>query len=398
MIGTLRKKYNLEFSQEKYNAFIQHIGTAHGHFPPFKIGETPVFFPKSFQEKLFEACDHVSDVIASPAFLEYSLKALLPERTVPNETKHTTFLVIDFGVCKDINGAFIPQLIEVQGFPSLYFYQHLLAKAFRKFFDIPENFSHLFHGLDETSYIELMKRVILGHHHPENVILLEIEPEKQPTAIDFIVTKATLGIEVLCITKVKKSGRELYYTNAAGKNIRIEKIYNRVIFDELLRRTDLNEREFFLTDDVDVEWVGHPNWFFRISKHTMPLIKSPYVPESTLLSDFSKWPEDLENYVLKPLYSFSGTGVKIHCTEADLNAIKYPDQYMLQRKVEYAPFVETLDDPAKCEVRMMMIWEPHEPRPKVVTNLVRLSKGEMIGVRYNKDKTWVGGSIGFFEK
>ena len=100
--------------------------------------------------------------------------------------------------------------------------------------------------------------------------------------------------------------------------------------------------------------------------------------------------------MLKPLYSFAGTGVIIHINRFDLDAIQDPENYILQRKVEYAPVVPTPDVPAKAEVRMMMLWERGAERPYLVNNLVRLSKGQMVGVRYNKDKVWVGGSVGFF--
>jgi hypothetical protein len=180
-----------------------------------------------------------------------------------------------------------------------------------------------------------------------------------------------------------------------GKKVGVEKIFNRVIFDELIKRDDL-KREFYFTEDANLEWVGHPNWFFRISKHTLPLLDSQYVPPSYFLSDLDEYPEDLHNYVLKPLYSFAGTGVIINLNRYDLESIQDPENYILQRKVEYAPVVETPTDPSKCEIRMLMIWEPGAARPRIVNNLARLSKGEMVGVRHNKNKDWVGGSVGFF--
>ena len=182
-----------------------------------------------------------------------------------------------------------------------------------------------------------------------------------------------------------------------GKKIGVEKIYNRVIFDELDKYTDL-KREFYFKDDVNVNWVGHPNWFFRISKYTLPFLDSKYVPDTQFLDKLKTIPDDLHNYVLKPLYSFAGSGVLINLTPDDLKNVQEPENYILQKKVNYAPVIETLSEPAKCEIRMLMIWEPDAPRPMIVSNLVRLSKGEMIGVRYNKDKDWVGSSIGFFEE
>ena len=118
----------------------------------------------------------------------------------------------------------------------------------------------------------------------------------------------------------------------------------------------------------------------------------------TFLKDLEQLPNDLENYVLKPLFSFSGSGVKINITPRDIDAIENKDNYLLQKKVSYASVIETLDIPAKCELRMLMLWEKGEARPKIINNLARLSKGSMIGVRYNKGKEWVGGSVGFIEE
>jgi hypothetical protein len=395
MITSLRQAYNEKFDPLKHQMLVDEIADTYGHRPPFRISETPIFIDRPLRDKLIQACEDIVDVIVRPDFKELSKSALLSGQVVPNETPHTTFLQMDFGLCSGKDGHITPQLIETQGFPSLYFFQEVVAQAYRKHFDIPSHFLHLFNGIDHDTYREKLREIIVGDHHPENVIILEVEPEKQVTAIDFFVAKKWLGIEAICVSKIIKEGRLLYYEKE-GRKIKVERIFNRVIFDELIRREDL-PRQFYLTEDVDVEWVGHPNWFFRISKHTLPLINSPYSPKAFLLSDLEKYPEDLQNYVLKPLYSFAGSGVIINLNRFDLDAIKDPENYILQRKVQYAPIIPTPDVPAKAEIRMMMLWERGAPRPYLVNNLVRLSKGEMVGVRYNKDKIWVGGSVAYFE-
>ena len=393
MISQLRQKFNASFTEENYTKFIDWVADQFQYRPPFRIAETPIFIPDKLRDQLIEACEEMVDVIAKPDFKELSERALLAGQTVPNETPHTTFLQFDFGICEDGEGGYIPQLIEAQGFPSLYFFQDFIADAYRQFFDIPDEMSHLFHGLDSANYLAKLKDIIVGDCPPEQVILLEVEPEKQTTAIDFIVAKRALGIEICCVSDIKKEGKDLFYIKE-GRKIQIRRIFNRVIFDELIKRDDL-KREFYLTKEANVEWVGHPNWFFRISKHTLPLLKSKYVPHSLYLNQVDQIPEDLHNYVLKPLYSFAGTGVIINLNKFDIESISDPENYILQRKVSYAPVIPTADDPAKLEVRMMLLWEKNAPRPYLVNNLVRLSKGEMVGVRYNKDKTWVGGSVGF---
>lgn len=398
MIAHIRSAYNASFTEEKYQAFLDEIYHATNHRPPFHIAETPVFIPKKLSDQLFQACEELVDVICRPDFKTLSKGALLPEYFVPGETEHSAFLCIDFGICRDEDGNISPQLIEIQGFPSLYFYQHLCANAYRKHFDIPSNLAHLFGGLTSETYHEKLRRVIVGNSNPENVVLIDIEPQKQNTQVDFWATGKALGIKVKCLSELKTEGRDVFYLNENGKRVPVERIYNRVIFDELIRRQDL-KREFYFQNEYNIRWVGHPHWFVRISKHTLPLFDSKFVPNSFYLNDLNSIPDDLSNYVLKPLYSFSGQGVIIHPTQKDIEAI--PDEqrsnYILQKKVAYAPLVETPDEPAKAEVRMMLVWEQNAPRPEIITNLVRLSKGEMVGVRYNMGKTWVGGSVGFFE-
>lgn len=400
MHPAIRKAFNAQLSNEKYVEFLAYLDAQFNYHIPFRIGESPVFVPKAMKDQLLEASQQIIDFIASDAFDPIAAKAQPPQLLVPHEDPHATMLAIDFGICEDGNGGLIPQLIELQGFPSLYCYESWISEQFRKFYTIPENFSPYFSGLNQEQYRKRLGDFLLGGHSTENVILLEIEPEKQGTAIDFILTKHFFGIESVCITKVEIEGRKLFYTNTSGKRVHIQRIYNRVIFDELVQRTDL-DLQFNLTQDVDVEWVCHPNWFFKISKFLMPFLNSKYVPESRLLSSFSTWPTDLENYVLKPLYSFSGAGVVFNVTPEDLAAVpteKY-DEFMLQRKVKYASAIEGNDGGhSKVEIRMLFLREPNKTTFEPVLNLTRLSKGDLIGVKYNKDKTWVGGTVCFFEQ
>lgn len=397
MISQLRSSFNAAFTQAKYDSFLNDLVERYHHRPLFNVAETPVFIPSALRDRLQAACDDVCALFLRPDFKALSEGALQPGQIVPRESEHSNFFVIDFGICRDEAGELIPLLVEAQGFPSLFCYQHVLAETYKRHFDtIPAHFTHLFNGLDSESYIDLLRRLIIGDSKPENVILLEIEPEKQTTAIDFYATRDMLGIPFVCLTKLKKEGRTLFYTDDNGRKIQVERIFNRIIFDDLAARKDLVS-EFHLTDEVDVHWVGHPNWFFRISKHTLPFFDSPYVPKSFFLDKLPSIPGDLENYVLKPLFSFAGMGVVVNPTRDDIEKIEDPGNYILQRKMHYEPVVPTLDDPAKVEIRMMMVWEDGAARPLLVNNLVRLSKGIMTGVRYNKDRTWVGGSIGFFE-
>lgn len=399
MIHKQRKLYNENFTDKKYQLFLEDIANVNNYVPKFKIAETPVFIPKELKSKLVAACNDIMQVINQPNFKELTNGAFFDEdRIVPNEDENSKFIQLDFGICKDGKGNLVPKLIELQGFPSLYFFQEMLGSMYRKHFGeaIPEQYSQHIDGMTPKDYVALLKQEIVGETNPNQVILLEIEPEKQATAIDFYATEKALGIKVLCISKLIKREKELFYIDDEKKEIKILKIYNRIIFDELDQRKDL-KTEFSFLDEVDVEWIGHPNWFYRISKYTMPLLKGDYVPKSYYLNKLDKIPEDLENYVLKPLYSFAGAGVEIHVTQKMIEAITNKSNYLLQEKVAYAPIIETMDVPAKCEVRMMLMHNSKTNKTEIVSNLIRISKGEMVGVKYNKDKTWVGGSTGFFE-
>jgi len=392
-----RKRYNQSFSEEKYKQLLNAVETDYPGQLDFRVAETPVFVPKDLKNKLIEACEEIIETIVSEDFKTKTDRAIPNGQHVPNENAHSSFLAIDFAVCKDEHGELTPQLIELQGFASLYGYQAYISEMFRKYFPVPDNFQYAFGTSDFDHYVENLKSLIVADENPEQVIILEIYPKKQKTRIDFVITEKLLGVKAICYTKLIKEGRQLFYEKN-GRKIQIRRIYNRLIFDDLENYPDL-ETSYHFTDDVDVTWVGHPNWFFRISKYTLPLLKSKYIPETKFVSDFQgKFPSDLENYVLKPLFSFAGTGVQLHVTNEMLAELPDPENYILQKKVIYEPVVQAPDGLVKCEIRMMYSWPDKDSRPALLTSLSRLSRGEMIGVRFNKDFTWVGGTACFFEK
>lgn len=398
MISSLRESFNSRFTPAKYQNLLQKIGSRYACAPAFRVAESPFFIPDILKQRLLDATNQLAAHICRPDLKQLTQGALYdPSVVVRGEDAHTTFLQMDFAVCLDEEGIPTPRLIEIQGFPSVYFFQYMVADAYKEAYNLPENLTCFFQpGMTSQDYIALMRSIIVGDSDPKHTILLEIEPEKQTTYIDMAATSAELGIPVLCVTQLRKNGRQLFYTDAAGEQIPVHRIYNRVIFDELFARTDLR-LEFSFTDDLDVKWVGHPKWFYRISKYLMPFLQTPYTPECIFLKDLKDLPAHLSEYVLKPLFSFAGSGVLVDLTPEDLQTIKDPQNYILQRKVEYAPVLEGIGEAVKVEIRMLMLWPDDAPAPFIVNNLVRLSKGKMIGVKYNKDKDWVGGSVGFFE-
>jgi hypothetical protein len=396
MNSKYRQLFNHNFTVEKYNAFIDDINADFDYHVTFRIGETPFFITNELKAQLLDGCQQVIDFIKRDDFKSLTDRALELNRKVPNEDQHTTFLAIDFGICEE-NGEIVPKLIEVQGFPSLFNFQYHLSQKFVSHYPFLSELTPFLNGLNPTSYLKLIEEVICNDFPKEHVILLEIEPEKQNTKIDFYYCHSDIGIPIVCVTELYQKGKQLFYKNEKGVEILVKRIYNRVIFDELDLRTDL-QLNFDFSSDIDVEWAGHPNWFFRISKFILPYLKGKYFIETTLLSDLKEIPNDLENYVLKPLFSFSGSGVIFHVKREDIDAVTEKDLYILQKKVHYKPIIESPDGLVKAEVRLLAVWKKDAPSPTLVTNLVRLSRGEMIGVKFNKDKDWVGGTVGMFEK
>lgn len=398
MVPSIRKHFNESFTIEKYHAYLEALNSRHPGAIEFRVAETPVFIDRAFKNKVLSACESIVDVITQFNFKTLSSHAIPEEVRVPNENEHTHFIAFDFGICLNENGDLEPQLIEMQGFPTLFAYQIWQDEVTRKYFEIPDGYSAYLNGFTAATYQQLLCDVILGTHKPENVILLEILPHQQKTKIDFYCTTDYVGIPVVCLTELVQEGRKLFYLKD-GKKIEVKRIYNRIIFDDLQQQSpEIQEKGKLLLADLDVEWAPHPNWFYRISKYTLPFIDHPYVPKTWFLNEIKELPADLENYVLKPLFSFAGQGVVIDVTKADIDKVKDPQNWILQRKVKYAEVIPTPDVPAKVEIRIFYFWKDGEPRPVATNNLARLSKGKMIGVRYNKDKEWVGGSLCYFEE
>lgn len=391
----LRAQFNSSFSKEKYDAYMKEIEALEPGALDFRNAETPVFVPKEFTRKMLDACEDIIDVIVAPNFKELTDRSIPAELNVPGEDAHPQCLVFDFGVCENDKGELEPQLIEMQGFPTLFAFQAYHSELTAKYANLHSDYSPYLNGYNKESYIQLLKDIFVGNHSPENVILLEIYPEKQKTRIDFYCTKKLLGINMVCLTELIAEGSKLYYMND-GVKTPVYRIYNRVIFDDLQQQEDLGDI-VDLSKPYDVEWVPHPNWFYRISKFTLPFIDNPYVPETFFLDEITQ-PVNLDEYVLKPLFSFAGMGVVIDVKQEDIDKIKDPENWILQKKVNYAPVIETMDEPAKAEIRLFYFWKEGWERPVGVHNLARLSKGKMIGTRYNKDKEWVGGAVAFFEQ
>ncbi|EDM37251.1 hypothetical protein PBAL39_05613 [Pedobacter sp. BAL39] len=394
MIPSERKSFNENFSSEKYQSFLKAIANGFQDIP-FRVAETPVFIPADLRQQLMDAGDELIRFIRQPEFKTLSQPAIPEQWKVPGENEHPHFLCFDFGITTDREGKMKPMLIELQGFPSLYNFQPHLARFYKEQFNLTEELSPFFGGFDEASYNAMLRELIIGKHEPHEVAMMDLDPLNQKTAIDFQLTSKLLGIPVLSITDIEKKGNRLFY-HRDGQSIQLKRIYNRVIFEEIDLETVFFEDSFDPRTRLDIEWITHPNWYYRISKYLMPFIKSDFVPETSFLNKLERIPEDLENYVLKPLFSFAGKGVLIDVTKADIEEIPDPEHWILQRKVDYAPLVQSPEGGVKVEVRLMYLW-PDGQEPALCVNVTRLSRGKMIGVAHNQNFNWVGGTVGLMK-
>jgi hypothetical protein len=396
MIRKFREAFNHSFTEALYAGFRKDLAAG---FPeiPFRVAETPVFIPAGLQKKLAEAGAEIIRLIRQPDFKALTERSIPADWQVPGENSHPHFLTFDFAVCRDMQGELEPKLIEMQGFPSLYGFQAHMAAQYKASYGLSAHLTPYFGDFYEESYTALLKKVIVGDYEPHEVALMDVDAPNQKTMIDFLITQKYLGIPILSLTDIFKESNALFYFAPNGEKIRLKRIYNRLIFDEVAGRPDIFEQGFDPREALDVEWITHPNWFYRVSKYTMPFLKSHFVPETHFLDQVKSIPPDLQHYVLKPLFSFAGMGVIIDVKLSDIQAIKDPENWILQRKVDYAPAVYSPEGGVKVEIRLMYLW-PKGGEPQLCINLARLSRGKMIGVRYNQDFNWVGGTVGLLER
>lgn len=396
MLPALRRAYNQSFTPQKYRDFLLALDRRCKTHVNFRVAETPCFFPKSLLEEMAEdGSELIDQLLQSREYRKQSARTIPPEYKVPNESERPMFLQVDFGLTRDAQGKIEPKLVELQAFPSLYAYQVALTEQYRESFNLDAGLGTFLSGLTFESYRRLLCRAILCDHAPENVILMEIDPQQQKTLPDFILTKELCGIETVNVLDLTKQGRKLYYQRH-GKQVEVERIYNRMIVDELMRKGV--RLPFDLRDELDVEWAGHPNWYFRISKFSIPFLQHECVPHTWFLHELPELPPDRENYLLKPLYSFAGIGIKFAPADDDIASIprERRHEYIIQERIAFEPVIETPHGPTQAEIRIMYIWLESNERPMPVLTLVRMGRGKMMGVDHNRNLEWVGGSAGFW--
>ncbi len=401
MLEPLRTDFNARFTPAKYQALLASLEQKTRSKIHFRISETPCFFPRELLDEMAEiGAELTHQLVGSPAYMQASAAAVPDKYRVPNDSAHPNFMTVDFGLVRDANGRLEPKIVELQAFPSIFGYQSVLVPAYIEAYQLDPDLRWLLGGLDEDSYWALLRKIILADQDPENVILAEIEPEHQKTLPDFHIYEDKLGIATVDIATLRKQGRQLFYRKE-GRSIPVHRIFNRAIVDELERKQiPLN---FDYRDDLDVHWAHHPNWYFRISKFSLPFLKHPAVPRTALLSDWfndrlaGSLPTERERILLKPLYSFAGRGIQFAPTNEDLASIPTQDRnlYLLQERLYFEPVIDTPHGRTQAEIRIMYLW-PDGGKLQPTANLVRMGRGLMMGVDHNKDQEWIGGSAGMF--
>jgi hypothetical protein len=419
MIASIRQKFNAAFTEEAYQNYLAFLNTPFPGALDFSVAETPIFIDKNFIEKLLATGDYVNQVIQSNSFKSITEPSLKNVPLFPNESALPQCIVMDFAIAINEHNELVPALIELQGFPSLFAYEILQDECIRKTYTIPEGYSPYLNGYTKERYMLHLETILNGtilfdtkenldtdkknvsdstKDTLKNTVLLEILPHQQKTRIDFYCTEKYFNIPIVCITEIFVEENHLFYERA-GKKIKIDRIYNRMVLDELKNQTkEIQDKGALLWSNLDIEWVSHPHHFFRISKFLLPFLKHTYIPKAQFLDQLTTMPTALDKYILKPLFSFAGQGVIIDISADDISNIKDPSSWILQEKVEYANCIETPTGQAKAELRLFYFWDESKQQYIATMNLTRLSKGKMIGVDYNKNKQWVGGSLAYFEK
>jgi hypothetical protein len=390
LIPSRRRQFNASYSPAKYARFLDLLEMRCGERAQFRHSETPVFLPAELVDRMAQyGREMVEQLLANPEYRSRSREAIPPAYRVPNEAPAPLFVQADFGLDQNLE----PKLVEIQGFPSLYAYQPVMAECYRDAYEIEgEMFPG---GITSAEYNGLLRKAIVGDHDPENVVLTEIDPWHQKTRHDFVITERLFGVRTVDITTLTKRGNRLFCgtglpTCDSGKLTPIHRIYNRCIVDELERKHI--QLPFDFRDDLNVEWAGHPNWFFRLSKFSLPYLDHPAVPRTQFLDSV----DHPEQYVLKPLFSFAGVGVIVGPTREQIDAIP-PERrrdYILQERVDFRPVIDTPFGPTKVEVRIMYIWSD---RLRTVNTIIRMGRGSQMGVDHNKGMAWVGASAAFIE-
>jgi hypothetical protein len=405
MIPNMRRAFNRQFQATSYLALLADLDRKSGTHVSFRVAETPCFLPGSLLDEMANAGAALTyQLLENPEYLAASLAAIPPEYRLSSKSAHPHFMTADFGFVRERDGSLHPRLVELQAFPSVYAFQSLLGDAYKEHFGLDARLNFYLGGHTEESFWKLFREVVVGDHDPAEVVLAEIQPEQQKTLPDFLLTSRRLGIPIVDITRVeatRSAGKTRLFYRENGEMRPIRRVYNRVIVDELIQKKV--ELPFGYREDLDVEWAGHPNWYFQISKFSIPYLKHAVVPDSVFLDEWfrgggsSRLHGDREQVLLKPLFSFAGKGIIFAPSDQELAQIPEARRrdYLMQERVNFVPVIETPHGMTQAEVRILYLWPEEASQMEPVLSLVRLGRGKMMGVDHNRDQEWVGASAAY---
>jgi hypothetical protein len=393
LIPEARAAFNHAVSPERQRLVMDRMRDRIGGEVPFRIAESPLFLPRPLLDEMGRASLEILAALQAHRDYRRVADAIIPrERLYPREDDHPLFVCFDYALAEDGDHV-VPRLTEFQGFPSLTAFQYYLSRDFRDVYALPDTLTFLGDGLADEGFRELFRAAVLGRHAPENVVLLDVSPWQQGTWPDFRLTeRLCAGIAVRCPSDLRRSGRGLVYEKD-GRALPVKRVFNRVIWSDLERLE--RDLDWSFHDELDFEWAGHPNWFFRYSKLALPWIDHPAVPKTHILDGQGRWPADLERHVLKPLFGFSGRGVVLDVTRDVLDAIPVEQRkdYVLQEKFQYADVIAGPEFAVRSEVRLMYVWLD---RPRLVGLLPRMSRGRLMGCDANRTEPWTGHGVAFW--
>jgi len=429
VIPALRRDFNARFRPETFRTMLHSLDAVARTHIAFPVAETPCFFPSSMLDEMARiGIDLTLQLVNNPAYLARSLAAIPEPWRAADQNSHPHFLTADFGLVREDSGRLAPRLVEMQAFPSVFAFQWAASEAYRSAFSLDPSLRYLLGGLDQAQFWKLLARTIVAGHDPQTVVLIDVDPAHQKTLPDFHITADHLGIRIVDIAALETldpapdspSQLPRLGYRAKGRLIPIRRIYNRAIVDELVRRQI--PLQFGYRQPFDVEWAGHPNWYFHVSKFSIPFLDHPAVPPAVFLDDWfrssaggsksacgpkesargpkndarDRLPSSRDRLILKPLYSFAGQGILFAPTDDQLAAIPPAQRhhYLLQERVTFEPVIDTPFGPTQAEIRILYVW-PDQGNLTPLISLVRLGRGQMMGVDHNRGQSWVGASAAF---
>jgi hypothetical protein len=397
-----RAFYNQVFSAELFAEYEKYLSSRVGAFS-FRLAETPLFLSHALRDRLKNDALAICAELSVPATLTKMKQAIPAQYDAPNMTALPECVQVDFALVENEKGELEGKVVELQGFPSLYALEVMMADGWREVLasrpNLDRDWTCLF-DVDRQAGMDRIARLLTGGEDPEHVAMIDLDPHAQKTWPDFAATKLFFGIEPTSATHVIKRGNKLF-REVAGREVPIRRIYNRLVFDELeVKKITL---PFSWKDDLDVTWCAHPNWYWAWSKYSLPFLRHPAVPKTRFLSDVKTLPDDLSRYVMKPLFSYAGAGVVVDVTPEAIARVPEVDRhnFILQEKVDYANAITMPSAPegrpgVKAEVRIMLMADGDHHVP--ILPLVRLSRGKMLGVDFNRGLDWTGGTVGIWDR